>query len=96
MTENANPLQRVVDLLAGHGFGKAADDLRSEMQKLSSADPSERLHAVEAIDHMSNPRWLGDLYVEGLTLSSWWGLLGEAADFARQVANVRPAKPRRP
>jgi hypothetical protein len=64
--------------------------LRLQIERLASADVSERDRAVEAIEHMSNPRWLGDLYLESLTLNSWWGLLNKAAEFAKTVAKRSP------
>lgn len=86
MTETSNPLEQVVRLLLSHGFSNAAEDLQSLMENLSNGEGAQRVAAADAIEQRANPRWLGDLYLDGLKLEEWWGLLERAAEYARKAA----------
>jgi hypothetical protein len=91
MTTPEDPLQEVIDRLLAHGFSQAAQDFQRHVAKLASSSSDERSAAADAIEQRSNPRWLGDLYLEGMTLQDWWGLLEKAAKAAkRKAAKQRP------
>jgi hypothetical protein len=81
-----SPLQEVIEALSAHKFVEAARDFESQVAKLADPDAATRAEAVRAIGDRCQPRWLGDLYVEGLSLQNWWGLLEEASRFAKETA----------
>ena len=83
------PLQEVVDRLIAHGLRQAAEDFAVQISKLASADATERSTAAEAIIYRCHVRWLGDLYLEALSLQEWWGLLDRAADHAKKVSGTQ-------
>jgi hypothetical protein len=93
MTTPDDPLQEAIDRLLAHGFTQAAQDFQMHVAKLASTSIDERLAAAEAIEQRSNPRWLGDLYLEGMTLLDWWGLLEKAAKVAKRKASKRGPLP---
>jgi hypothetical protein len=86
MTKIQDALQQVVSLLRAHGFDQEAADFPLQIEKLASPDPTERAAAAQAIEHRSSPRWLGDLYLQEVTLQDWWGLLECAAECAERAA----------
>lgn len=63
--------QAVLELLERHGFSAERDRLARELSSLESADPQVRAAAQREIISMCHPRWLGDLYIEGLSLTEW-------------------------
>jgi len=86
MTDKGNPLKQVVDLLRSHGFDQASEDFQLQVDRLSSGEKDERIAAADAIEQRAHPRWLGDLYIDGLKLQEWWGLLERAAEYAQKAA----------
>ena len=93
MTSQDDPLQEVIEALRQHGFPQEADDLAVQAAKLASPDPTDRAQAGHAISDRCQPRWLGDLYLEGLSLQQWWGLLERCARFVRRQAGKNPQIP---
>jgi hypothetical protein len=91
-----NPLQEVIEVLTAHAFVEAARDFESQVAKLGDPDAATRAEASRAIDDRCQPRWLGDLYVEGFSLQQWWGLLEEASRFANDTARKNRTNPNRP
>jgi len=63
--------QEVLELLKTHGFADDAARLERELSRLESDDPQVRALAQREIANMCHPRWLGDLYIEGLSLTEW-------------------------
>lgn len=95
MSDAASPLQEVVDLLIAHGFLSAAKDFELQISSLASLEAAERAIAAQAIVDRCNARWLGDLYLDNLSLQDWWGLLDRAADFAKKAARFPRSAPKR-
>lgn len=69
----------VVRLLASAGFRSQADELRDLLTKARSPDATERASACAAIQQRCHPRWLGDLFIPGLSLQEWWTALEHLA-----------------
>ncbi len=70
-----SPADEVLELLRAHGFSAEAADLQDELDKLRTGLPLERAEARRAIQQRVHPRWLGDLYLPGLSVNQWWQLL---------------------
>jgi hypothetical protein len=84
MTNEDDPLHEVIEILQQHGFSEEANDLALQVSKLTSPNLADREEAGRAISDRCQPRWLGDLYLEGLSLQQWWGLLERSARLARR------------
>lgn len=70
--ENARAAgQAVLELLESHGFSDERDRLARQLLSLESTEPQVRAAAQREIVSMCHPRWLGDLYIEGLSLTEW-------------------------
>lgn len=83
---DGNPLQEVIDILGSLDFVDASRDFENHVVKLADPDASVRAQAARAIEQRCQPRWLGDLYIPGVSLQGWWGLLERASQFARRLA----------
>ncbi len=92
-----NPLLELIALLRQAGFAAPADDLEGLVRRLESDDVEERAAAARAILERCHPRWLGDLYVPGITHQQWWGLFGRCTAFAARRLEPRTgARKKRP
>ena len=65
-------------------------DLPEELEALldQTRDPGVRDEALGAIAQRCHPKWLGDVYVEGVGWPSWWdrlSRLGTAAERALRL-----------
>jgi hypothetical protein len=72
--------REVLDLLRSHGFATEATELENQLKMLQSTDPLQVTAARNQIKSMCTPRWLGDLFIDGLTLKAWWNKLEELSE----------------
>ncbi|HET9956093.1 MAG TPA: hypothetical protein VFQ61_16415 [Polyangiaceae bacterium] len=86
--------QDVLDLLRDHGFFDDAARLERALSSLDSGAPQVRAAAQREILNMCHPRWLGDLYIEGLSLTDWSGKL-DALSNAVQGSHAQSKEARR-
>ena len=81
--EEQNPLRQIVDILSSAGHILEARDFEQQISKLASSNNPDRIATAQAIVDRCHPRWLGDLFIEKLSLQEWWGLLEQASRFAK-------------
>jgi hypothetical protein len=74
--------KEIAELLRSGGFHDEAKDLEQQLLELGSSDPQHQAEARRAIESRCHPHWLGDLYIEGLSLTDWWNKL---EDLSRSV-----------
>lgn len=67
--------REVVVALSQHGHDLAAMDLDTLLNNLSSGDTQVQRDVLRNIRERCDVRWLGDLYMQGMTLKDWWGIL---------------------
>jgi hypothetical protein len=72
--------REILRLLRAHGFETEATELENQLQMLQSGEPLKVTAARDRIKNMCNPRWLGDLFIDGLTLKAWWNKLEELSN----------------
>ncbi len=72
---NQSVASEVIEALRSHGFNDEAEALEQQVSNLSSSNEQERLKARNTIVSMAHPRWLGDLYLDRVTLKDWWSML---------------------
>ena len=81
--DEQNPLQQILGILSAAGHLLEARDFEQQISKLASSNSADRIDAAHAIAARCSPRWLGDLFIEKLSLQEWWGLLERAGRFAK-------------
>lgn len=72
---NAEALNRVVLLLRTNGFNAEADMLEDLAAKYYLPSDNSRKEIANKIKEMCHPKWLGDVYINNLSLKEWYGLL---------------------
>jgi len=76
--------QRVIDTLTAGGHAAAASDLLQLINKLNAAqsDP-EKIDILVEIQKRCHVRWLGDLFIDGISMDTWWKELDKLRKFSR-------------
>ena len=67
--------REVVVALGQHGHNLAATDLNNLINNLLSGNAQVQHEVLQNIRERCDVRWLGDLYMQGMTLKEWWGIL---------------------
>lgn len=72
---NREALARIVDLLNKSDFCEQAKDLGDLGSKYYTSSKEEKHEISRKIKEMCHPKWLGDLYIEGISQKEWFSLL---------------------
>ena len=67
--------REVLRLLRAHGFSEEAAALEHQLLVLRTGSPTESANARTAIAQQCHSKWLGDLFLPGVELRTWWDLL---------------------
>lgn len=84
MGEMSGISEQVTALLESSGHASVAASLRTELNALLSTDPMRSAEAAAKVQQMCHVRWLGDLYIPGISQQEWWNLLSKLKRYARR------------
>lgn len=72
---NKDSLNAIVKLLRDNNFDPQAKQLETLASRLYIADEREKERVGEEIRQMCHPRWLGDVFIHGISHQEWYELL---------------------
>lgn len=72
---NKDAFTKIINILDNHNFKKQAEDLESLVLQYYSESKENRKKIGCQIKQMCHPKWIGDLYVEGISQKEWFNLL---------------------
>lgn len=72
---NLEAYNKIVEMLKQNNFNNELNMLENLFSQYNSTSKENKPEIGKKIKDMCNPRWLGDLYVKGISLKEWYGLL---------------------
>jgi hypothetical protein len=72
---NITVLNQIIDLLRNNKFFEEADTLDELSSKYCFATIEHKKEIAQKIKSMCHVKWLGDIYINDITIKEWYGLL---------------------